>query len=867
MAEQTNHPFRDPHGGNIYAAARAAGCSPDRIIDFSASINPLGPPTGTGKVLAQNFWKISHYPGPGSPGLVRAASRRFNLPRNMILAGNGATEIIDAAPRAFGAGRVVIPVPAYSGYAESARRNSLEIVQVFPSARKNDLFPQLEDLAAHLSAASLVYLGRPSNPTGHVMEKKELEKFISSHPQAFFIIDESFIDFTSSPTMAGSGLDNMVVVYSLTKFYALPGLRLGLAMGSPENIRKLARFISPWSVNVLAQEAGRVCLEDDDFASRSRVELARIKDEFIQNLEQIPWLRLYPGKANFILCQAVSSPLQIPELAARLLEKGILIRQAENFPGLDSTFFRLAVKTPEQNLRLCSILEGLAGKPRSKALKPRKTPALMVQGTSSGAGKSLLTAALGRLLVRQGVKVAPFKSQNMSLNSYVTIQGLEMGRAQVVQARACCLEPDVRMNPVLLKPNSDTGSQVIVLGKPVGNMNVDGYIRYKAGLFDQIKDVYDELAAEYDVMILEGAGSPAEINLKRHDLVNMNMALYARARVILVGDIDRGGVFASFVGTMELLEPWERELVTGLVINRFRGQKDLLQSAISYTETAVNCPVLGTIPYIQDLGLPEEDSVAFKNNRSGKSSARPDWVSIGIIDLPHISNFTDFDPLYLEPDTEITVIRRPEDFRDDLDAVILPGTKNVASDIRALVSSGLAGMISDSALHKNREVVGICGGLQILGLNINDPQGLESDHKTTQGLGLLGVETRVMPQKVLRQVCTHWTQGPVFPVQGYEIHHGRTRICSPVLEPIRRTHGDLLGVSHPHLNIWATYLHGIFDNDEFRRFWLDRIRKRKGLKPLERIQVHYQIDVCLDRLASIVEENMDLHQIYRILGI
>jgi cobyric acid synthase CobQ len=277
----------------------------------------------------------------------------------------------------------------------------------------------------------------------------------------------------------------------------------------------------------------------------------------------------------------------------------------------------------------------------------------------------------------------------MSLNSFVTGDGGEMGRAQVVQAEACRLDPDVRMNPVLLKPTGDTGAQVILLGKPVGNMDVEQYIRYKPEAFQAAREAYDSLAREFDVMVLEGAGSPAEVNLKHHDIVNMAMARHAGSPVLLVGDIDRGGVFASFVGTMEVLAEWERALVAGFVINRFRGEKSLLREAIDYTQRHTGIPTLGVVPYLRDLGLPEEDSVTFKSQPRDGIQATGERVEIALIDLPHISNFTDFDALRIEPDVHLRIVRQTQDLQKP-DAVILPGSKNVIGDLDYLQQNGLA---------------------------------------------------------------------------------------------------------------------------------------------------------------------------------
>lgn len=310
------------------------------------------------------------------------------------------------------------------------------------------------------------------------------------------------------------------------------------------------------------------------------------------------------------------------------------------------------------------------------------TPALMLQGTSSNAGKSILTAAFCRILLQDGYRVAPFKAQNMALNSHVTADGLELGRAQAVQAAACRLDVDVRMNPVLLKPNSDTGSQVVVMGRPVGNMRVREYMAYKPVAFDAARAAYDSLAADVDVMVLEGAGSPAEVNLKAHDIVNMAMARHAEAKVLLVGDIDRGGVFASLVGTMELLDPWERDLVAGFVLNKFRGDATLLSPAYDVVTGRTGKPFLGVVPWLHDLGLPDEDSVSFRETLAGRAPDVPaggGMLDIVLVDLPHISNFTDLDALRREPDVAVRVVRSPEQLGSP-DAIILPGSKNTLGD-------------------------------------------------------------------------------------------------------------------------------------------------------------------------------------------
>jgi dethiobiotin synthetase len=382
-------------------------------------------------------------------------------------------------------------------------------------------------------------------------------------------------------------------------------------------VRRVSELQPPWSVNTLALAVGTRALQDREYLVRTREYVNRQRDYMLRELRKIKGFTVYPGRANFLLLR-VDHP-DAPELAGKLLARGIAVRDCRNFTGLDDRFIRVAVRTEEENSRLIESIESIesveALDNRSRPRKTtRKTPAIMFQGTSSNAGKSILTAAMCRMLLQDGFRVAPFKSQNMSLNSFVTRNGDEMARAQVVQAQACRIDPETRMNPVLLKPNSDVGSQVIVNGRPAGNMNVEEYIRFKPEAFRAAKEAYDRLAREYDVIVLEGAGSPGEVNLKNHDIVNMNMARYAGSPVLLVGDIDRGGVFASFVGTLEVLEEWERALVAGFVVNRFRGRASLLRDAFDYMEQHTGKPVYGVVPYLARLGLPEEDSLAFNES-------------------------------------------------------------------------------------------------------------------------------------------------------------------------------------------------------------------------------------------------------------
>ncbi len=438
-----------------------------------------------------------------------------------------------------------------------------------------------------------------------------------------------------------------------------------------------------------------------------------------------------------------------------------------------------------------------------------------------------------------------------------------MGRAQVVQAQACRLDPDVRMNPILLKPNTDTGSQIILRGRPIGNMEAVDYFRCKANAFAEVKACYDSLAAESDVVVLEGAGSPAEVNLKRHDMVNMAMAFHAGSPVVLIGDIDRGGVFASLIGCMEVFTERERAQVAGFVLNRFRGKRELLGDDADYILRHTGKPILGVVPFLRDLGLPEEDSVGFKEGAFDDPRETDDCVEIAIIDLPHISNFTDFDALRIEPDVRLRRVNSVAALGNP-DAVILPGSKNVPGDLRFLRECGLASGLAELARAGHCVIVGLCGGFQMLGERVEDPHHLESNGVSHSGLGMLPLVTTLEPQKTLRRtVGQHIESG--LEVAGYEIHHGQTTGCG-VLPVIRSGTGELVGGRSANGRIWGTYLHGIFDRDEFRRWFIDGLRApRLGAK--KRVLAHYDLEAALDRLAEAVREALPVETLYQWMGL
>ncbi|MBU1924898.1 MAG: cobyric acid synthase [Candidatus Omnitrophica bacterium] len=501
-----------------------------------------------------------------------------------------------------------------------------------------------------------------------------------------------------------------------------------------------------------------------------------------------------------------------------------------------------------------------------------KAKTIQICGTGSGVGKSVVVSALCRILLEDGYRVCPFKAQNMALNSYVTKEGGEIGRAQATQAQAARLEPTVDMNPILIKPTSDRRAQIIVTGKPVKNMSVYEYVKYKKKAKGIILNSFKRLAADYEAVVIEGAGSPAEINLKAHDIVNMQMAKHARAPVILVGDIDKGGVFAWLVGTMELLTKEERKMVKGFIINKFRGDKRLLRPGIDFLEKKTGKKVLGVIPYFKDIKIPEEDSVPLEKRAAAarkQRASRRKVIDIAIISLPHISNFTDFDALENEPDVRLRYVSALDE-PGHPDVIIIPGSKSTIFDLNYLRKSGLAQKIRQAFEHNPRlELIGLCGGYQMLGECIYDRGRTEAGQKETKALGFLPVVTAFEKGKILCRVKAKEISSGSY-VRGYEIHHGRTRLlggCKPIFKIIERQGkkaADTDGASLENSRVWGAYLHGVFDEHNFRRSFLNRLRRKKGWAPLT-ITAAFNLDKEFDKLAQLFRENMDMALLYKIM--
>lgn len=500
---------------------------------------------------------------------------------------------------------------------------------------------------------------------------------------------------------------------------------------------------------------------------------------------------------------------------------------------------------------------------------------IMLQGTSSNVGKSIVTTALCRILKQDGYSPVPFKAQNMALNSYVTKAGGEMGRAQVAQAEAAGLEPDVLMNPVLLKPTGNSSSQIIILGKAVDTMSARQYHEgFSLKALDVVRSSLQTLQDQYDIVVIEGAGSPAEVNLKANDIVNMRVAKMIQAPVLLIADIDRGGALASVVGTLELLDPEERDLIQGIVINKFRGDIRLLEPALSFLEEKTGKPVVGVLPYLDNHGIDDEDSVVLDE----KSSIKNSDLDIAVIRLPKISNFTDFDALARE-NVSLRYVKNVANLGKP-DLIILPGSKNTTEDLLFLKESGLEKEII--RLNKTgTPVIGICGGYQMLGREIQDPEHSESDLDALPGLNLLPVLTVFEKEKVTRQVKVH-AQNHDFlhmdfsdvDLQGYEIHSGRTSyLDASSSKAFSVDRFDETGVRDGAISenklVMGTYVHGIFDNDKWRSELIKALYKHKGLDMdnIQVINVQELKEQAYDNLAEQVRKHMDMDKLYQIIGL
>ncbi|MCS6827715.1 MAG: cobyric acid synthase [Caldilinea sp.] len=887
------------HGSIDFAEMEQLGLDPGAVLDFSQNSNPFGPSTEVRQAL--QIANMSRYPDRECNALRRVLATQLQTAPESILVGNGASEILWLTAFVFlrRGDSVLILGPTYGEYARVAALMGATVHEWRGEERSGfTVDPEAIEHLLRLHPMAAVFLCNPNNPTGRSLPVEVIHTWARRWPHTLFVVDESYLAFLVSPTSAyAPDLANLLIVRSLTKEYALAGLRLGYALAAPTVIEAMRRVQPPWSVNTPAQVAGMAALADRTHLHRTLTALHQAKEELVAGLQRIR-LQPLPSETHFMVVRVGDGAA----MRRRLLAHGLLVRDCTSF-GLPA-YIRIAARKPEDNLRLLNALQQfcsetdrmetlsaldrsaplsaptfalyedkLYGDRRSRSLRAR---ALMVLGTHSSAGKSFLTTALCRILARRGVKVAPFKAQNMSNNAGVTPEGGEMSRAQIVQAEAAGIAPHTDMNPVLLKPEADHRSQIVLNGKVAGRIQAGNWFALKQQLWTEVCAAYDRLAGRFDVIVLEGAGSPAEINLKAGDIVNMRMAHHADATCLLVGDIDRGGVFAALAGTLWLLEPEDRSRIRGLVINKFRGDPTLLGDVNALLrEKTFGAPVLGVLPYLPDLLIPDEDAVSLQPDGLRAAPQAEDvapQVDIAIIRLPHIANFDEFDLLSVEPGVRVRYVSTVEELGMP-HAIILPGAKSTLADLAWLRSRGLDRAIIEAARHIT--VVGICGGYQMLGERVDDPHGVEGPAGASMaGLGLLPVITEFARNKHTYRSQMRLPDGSL--VEGYEIHMGETfRLGeTPPFGVIVQRNGQALhlpdGAVSGDGRVWGVYLHDIFTNDAFRHNWLRSLgwqaettaaatHQRLLVSSLQRRAREY------DRLADVVEAAIGWPTIERLI--
>lgn len=882
------------HGGDFYHWQKETGIHQKDILDFSVNVRPDGMPDFLKASIFKTINELCAYPDPQADELKECCAKRYGCKAQNFVFGNGSNELFYALSHVLyekNYQHAFILEPAFSEYRFSLEKAHIHthslLIAISPRVHKRNFGLSNETILAEqkkisqeiqkavqtVPAQSIIVLANPANPSGFLIKTKELMAVITQKQDAFFVIDEAFIDYTDEKSLLEelpSLPKNLLIIRSLTKFYALAGVRLGYLACHEALAQKIQAKLPAWNVNSLAQNLAKTLFTEREQAKqdyhKTKQQNKERKADLYQKLSQIEGMSLYASWANYIL---FSLDCDCPHFWQELLTKQhIAIRNCNNYKGLEKkNFYRVAVRFPEDHTRLCQAIQNIL---HNMPVQPKKKkPALMLLGTSSNAGKSILTAGFCRIFTEDGYTVRPFKAQNMSLNSGVTLKGEEMGRAQIVQAKACNTEPDSKMNPVLLKPQTDTGSQIIVRGKAVGTALARDYYKKKNELWNIVTKSYDELSEEADIMVLEGAGSPAEINLKENDIVNLKMAEYAGASTLLVGDIDRGGVYASFLGTWQTFTKKEDNIFTGFLVNRFRGDRSLLAPAHEYLEKTTGKKVLGVIPYIKNLDLPEEDMAGSLWNRQ-KNTEQLDYtdknrkLDIAVIMLGKISNHTDFEPLALEGHCLV----RPVYSAGELgapDLIILPGSKSVAADLEELKQNGLFDKIL--TLANSSFIFGICGGLQMLGAEIVDPLHIESTKEKIMGFHLLPISTTFYAEKQL--TCVEHIQTPLnCPIHGYEIHHAQSTEIpsshSPITDYFRGENGTIYGYAGK--NIWATYIHGLFDDDVFRLKFINHVRAFKGLPPVPSC-TPYTLEISLSKLADIIRSNVDMDAIYESMGL
>jgi adenosylcobyric acid synthase len=890
------------HGGAASSAAMP-------VTDFSANVSPLGVHPAAVAALAELasqpavYSPLAAYPDSQCSELCRLLSSFWNFPGNQICCGAGAADLLYGIIPLLSSGSVIVVEPAFGEYRsalESCGIGTLSYVPFFLADTHN--FAWTDESCTRLACMiretkpSALFIASPSNPAGQILSADQLERIAAccTASGTFFILDACFSQFSAEAESAvrsviarRNDFPCLVIINAFTKFYGMAGFRLGYGLCFlPDTADRLRSGMRPWPVSTDALAAAAAVIRSvsagDTWADRIRATIGAGRLQLIKGLAA-SGCRCISGAANYILFKVPAASLdRIAEqsgsgddihagiLGCAVRKYGIAIRCCRDFPGLDASWYRVAVRTESDNTVLLSALASLLSggsivSCSSRVPSVRAVP-LMIQGTMSNAGKSVIVAALCRIFHQDGYRVAPFKSQNMALNSGVTPDGLEMGRAQIMQAEAAGQLCDVRMNPVLLKPCGNTTSQVIVRGKVLRTMSASDYFSFRKELISPIRDCYERLAEENDIIVIEGAGSPAEINLKAHDIANMGMAAIADAPVLLAGDIDRGGVFASLYGTVALLEPGEQERIQGLIINKFRGDKTILEPGLRQLESLVHKPVLGVIPYLPHLTIDDEDSLSPEDHEPPSDAVQ---LHIVVIQLPYLSNFTDLAAFKLFSGIKLTFAATAAEYTKAAaafgkpDMVIIPGTKNTLAALAFLRSGGLDRIVLDRAAE-HVPVIGICGGYQLLCQELSDPDGTEDGTAGVRvpGLGLLPGKTVFGAEKTRKCVTgTIPALSGYFQIlsglayHGYEIHQGITADAGS---------GFPGSVSQ---NVLGTYIHGFFDSDEIVTALVAGLCRRRSIAVLNRSADSYESvrQNEYDRLAAAVRASLDMNAIYELL--
>lgn len=685
--------FSVSHGGDYLAISTASGLSQDDIIDASANLNPLGPPAWLDAAFMLGKKHSVRYPDPAYRELRAKASLALAVPEDTIVFSNGADELMFALARLlaknYACKSAIVEDASYATYKDASVSAGLEILTIkaglpepvfsekqdSPRSSSEAFFARVSDVLKNCSGPALLWIGTPNNPTGLMPEgwPEVILQIAQSFSRHFIAVDEAFLDFVIAPEGCNKNglsinreaqsqtylikekLKNLIIIRSMTKFWAIPGLRLGYALCYDKLASELRQELPNWPVNSVAEAVAGYAFSDPTAKLRVDQTKAFVKKErerMAKELAKIKGLIPLNSYTNYYLLKvereaepAISSYINLTKaniknisnrlgsvLADLLAIKGIGLRKCENFSGLGPEYLRIAVRSEEENNAILNaiidIFESKKKPVSAQYLKgpknKRRAKAIMIQGCSSSAGKSIISTAFCRIFKEKGLSVAPYKAQNMSGISVKFGDGLEISMAQAIQARAAGLDYDVRMNPVLLKPSGAQGSSVYLLGKHYGNLSAKDYYSINSKVKETARQAYDELASQYDIIVLEGAGSPAEINLKQNDVVNMSAAIYANAKVLLVGDIDRGGVFASFIGHTVCFTPEELKLFLGFLVNKFRGDPSLLGNAFDLTKERTGYPVLGCIPMINNLDIPEEDTGLFMKHELHNTSTKAD---------------------------------------------------------------------------------------------------------------------------------------------------------------------------------------------------------------------------------------------------